>query len=326
MPASSFRSIRILWYGAALTLTTAGPAAAVDSGATAIAPTTEASNQAPDLRVATIAFRIAARNVARCPRTEPLTGLLLHDISAYDPADRAAIRAAYGLGDGFGVLGVVPGSPAAQAGLQPGDEIVALDGSDPVRLGLPAPSRTASYDRVAAFLDRMRDRLSQGAASLTVRRGTVTRALALPLERGCEGQVAVVPGNKPEAWSDARYIALTHGLAAQAGDDELAFAIAHEMAHVVLGHAGEPHSPLAGIGIGGPRSRERERVADHLGILMVLGAGYDPAGAEALLARLVEASGPDISLTHPSVRSRIAAIRQTVAEERGAASVTGNPR
>jgi len=155
--------------------------------------------------------------------------------------------------------------------------------------------------------------LANGPVALDFLRSGQRRTVTLPQKMGCAAPVVMVPGRKPDAWSDQHYAAVTQGLAQVAGDDELAFALAHEMAHVVLGHAAEPHGALVGIGIGGKRSLDRERAADHLGILMALTAGYDEAGAEALLARFARVNAPGLSLTHPSVQARVAAIRDTAA-------------
>ena len=261
------------------------------------------------LRVAQIGYRLAVRNAATCARTSAVHGLLLHDLGAYSAENRAAVQRTYGLGDGMGVLAIVAGAPANRAGLAPGDEIIALNDMPVTRLPLPPLTRAAAYDRVEAFQTLLADGLTQGAVTLTVRRGAERRIVSLPLERGCAALVTMVPGEKPGAWSDRRYAAVTEGLVRAAGDDELAFALAHEMAHVILGHAAEPHGPLTEIGIGGKRSRDRERAADQLGMAMAVKAGFDPAGAEALLKRLAQASGPAISLTHPSLRSRIEALR-----------------
>lgn len=271
------------------------------------------STTSPEMRVAAIGYRLASRNASRCARLAPLTGLLLHDRSAYPAAVRDEIAGQYGLGEGIGVLGVVTGSPADRAGLKSGDEVVGIGGTPLADMRLPAPAVAASYARIEAFVAALAQRLQQGPVAITLRDEARSRTMRIAPEFGCAAAFALVPGDKPEAWSDAHYAAVTQALARAAGDDELAFALAHEMAHVVLGHAGEPHGPLIALGIGGKRSRERERAADRLGIAMVLGAGYDPAGAEALLARFSRASGPGFSLTHPSVQARLKAIREEAA-------------
>jgi hypothetical protein len=292
----------------ALTCTEASGAHGVGDDVAALADT-----RSPEMRVATIGYRLATVNAQRCGRTAPVTGLLLHELGSYDESLRAQVTARYGLGDGIGVLGVVPGSAADDAGLMTGDEIGAIGGQAIAELHLPAMHPTATYERVEAFTKIVAAQLARGPLALSIRRGGETRSVTLAPQYGCAAPVVMVEGSKPDAWSDAHYAAVTQGLVRVAGDDELAFALAHEMAHIVLDHAAEPHGSLVGLGIGGKRSRDRERAADRLGIAMTLAAGYDERGAEALLERFARVNAPGISLTHPSVKARIAAIRQAAA-------------
>jgi hypothetical protein len=276
-------------------------------------PAAPAEPLPPELRVATIGYRLALANAQRCARTAPLTGLLLHDLSAYDEAARPQVAARYGLGDGMGVLGVVVGSAGSEAGLTAGDEIEEVAGKPLADLDLPAGGSRATYDRVEAFTKSLTAQLERGPVTLTVRRGKAVRQMILARRNGCAAAVALVPGSKPDAWSDQNYAAVTQGLARVAGDDELAFALAHEMAHIVLGHAAQRHGPLVGIGIGGERSRNREQAADRLGIVMTLAAGYDESGAESLLERFARTNPLALSLTHSPVRTRLAQIREQAA-------------
>ncbi|MCB9745373.1 MAG: M48 family metalloprotease [Alphaproteobacteria bacterium] len=77
-------------------------------------------------------------------------------------------------------------------------------------------------------------------------------------------------------------------------EDQLAFVIAHEMAHVELGHAAALHRYMAGLPEGeraegaellalsrGGFSSTWELEADRLGVVLLHLAGYDPSAAEA---------------------------------------------
>ncbi len=272
------------------------------------------NTSSPEMRTATIGYRLATASATSCARTEPVTGLLLHDLSAYPLSVRSAVSARYRMAEGFGILGIVPGSPADEGGLKAGDEIVALNEVPIAKLGLPPVAIEPSYARIEAFVAILTNALTVGPVVVKVRNLLDIRKVNLTGRTACAAPVAVVPGDRPEAWSDAHYAAVTQGLARLARDDELAFAVAHEMAHVLLQHAGEPHGPLTTIGIGGRRSRERERAADRLGTILMVRAGYDANGAEAFLQRMAASHPLGISMTHPSVRARIESIRVTAQE------------
>ena len=121
-------------------------------------------------------------------------------------------------------------------------------------------------------------------------------------------------------------------------EDELAFIIAHEMGHVVKGHAFDrmiaEHSIqviskwLRAGGILGAAakqatlkflktqySRDNEYEADDFGIRLALAAGYDPKGAIRIFERLKalgESDIPEFFSTHPAFDSRIAQIKKAV--------------
>ncbi len=122
--------------------------------------------------------------------------------------------------------------------------------------------------------------------------------------------------------------------------DEVAFILAHEMAHVILRHTIERllkqkivstaalASPGRGALAGWIRqvgvqwleraySREQEYEADELGLLLSRAAGFDPAGAVRVLRRLgaldqrPDPLGLDAYLsTHPPVEDRVLRLRR----------------
>ena len=111
--------------------------------------------------------------------------------------------------------------------------------------------------------------------------------------------------------------------------DQLAFVLAHEAAHIHLGHAKERSqanalatvlrvNPLIGIGVrmlfDRAFSREQELEADRVAVTLCARAGYAPQAAIAFLTRLsVFASSPggvgQLMSTHPLMKERIAQLR-----------------
>ncbi|MDX1576024.1 MAG: M48 family metalloprotease [Kiloniellales bacterium] len=83
-----------------------------------------------------------------------------------------------------------------------------------------------------------------------------------------------------QASTNGRRIRLTTGmLRFLRHDDELAFVLAHELSHILLGHAGA---------FDGPSLREAEIEADRLGIQIVSRAGFDTEIAAKLPERLAQ--------------------------------------
>lgn len=95
------------------------------------------------------------------------------------------------------------------------------------------------------------------------------------------------------------------------GDDRLALVVAHELAHLLLGHPSRSALSLAPETV---RSEERE--ADRLGLYLAARAGYDPRAALGLWDDLLAAEprllGPGRG--HPALPERHAAMLDTCRE------------
>lgn len=133
------------------------------------------------------------------------------------------------------------------------------------------------------------------------------------------------------------------------GDDGLAVVMAHEVAHVLAGHANERYSQAllaqaggtalnvavgedagmsgallqqlygAGVQVGAllPFSRLQESEADVIGLTLMALAGYDPEAAIPFWERMNAAGGdrpPQFLATHPNPENRIAKIRENLPE------------
>lgn len=273
---------------------------------------------AEDLRVAAMGYRLALAGRALCPLQGPLTGLQLRHLAQYEPADRPGLIAA-GLDRGPGVLAVVADSPADRAGLIAGDVLLGVNGAPFLSPTEIAASRKedAWMPRVEASEKMLLDALAAGPATLSVLRGGTTLSLSLTAETGCALRIRLARWDKKGAHTLRGYVVVTTGgLGAAADDDQLAFLIAHELAHIVLGHAQQlrdgkvPRSGLArGAGKSGGLVRHTEREADQLGGRIMLSAGFDPGKGALILPRL--GGGPRLGLfeTHDSDGERIRAMQ-----------------
>jgi len=73
-----------------------------------------------------------------------------------------------------------------------------------------------------------------------------------------------------------------------------------------------------GVGVGLPHGRSQESEADHIGLILMAKAGYDPNEAIPFWQRMKAASGgqkpPEFLSTHPSDETRIKKIREQLPE------------
>jgi predicted Zn-dependent protease len=147
-----------------------------------------------------------------------------------------------------------------------------------------------------------------------------------------------VKGGEPNAFAlPGGFIFITRSLVELCGgeDDEVAFILGHEMAHVIRGHAmnriirntaistAARITPARGVLSGWIKtvgiqflesaySQDLESEADKLGVRLAAAAKYDPQAATRLLGRLAELSRPtqEIHLgqyfsSHPAYKTRI---------------------
>jgi hypothetical protein len=275
-----------------------------------------------DLRVGAVAYRLAVAGHAVCPRTIPQTGLLFHHLGEYLPRDRPLMVTQYGLDRGPGVLGVVAGSPADQAGLAAGDVLLSVNGA-----AFPSPLAIAAErdpKRMRAMAEaseaRLEDALARGPARLEVLRGGRELKLGLGSLPGCEARVRLARSSQVNAFHTGRKVVMTTAmLAFVANDDELAVVLGHEMSHAILHHPvmSEGEGILAGFGIGAGAIWQREAQADRFGLRLMAAAGYDLGAVIPFWRRyLMRYDGPQLFRSHPSLEARtrmateeIAAIR-----------------
>ncbi|MCG8441811.1 MAG: M48 family metalloprotease [Caulobacterales bacterium] len=270
------------------------------------APTAVADMNAHARRLTEVGFRLRTRGAAICqPAIAPDIGARFHALSRYDEPYRDVIAATQGLTDELTVKHVAPASPAASAGLRPGDRVIAVN-----KL---TPTAKRGEDAVAATQRTLAEALLTGRASVTVMRPDGWVDVTLQPVRACPYAFELWDSLQMDAFSNGASVVVTTGMMSQVRDNaELAFVLGRELAHNALGHpqaiedAARRAETIRGLGeitvkaitglnyrppaprrrIAPEDARRMEREADYVGLYFAARAGYRTDGAAAFLRRL----------------------------------------
>lgn len=296
---------------------------ALCSSVTAVAAVPSPSDRfaqlrANDLRVATVAYRLAITNRKLCaPALTPQSGFVLHSIAQYELVDRDEAAARLGLGQHVGVMAVVDGSPAQKAGLQAGDQLLSINGRALAKIAIDGKPSRAPVDAVQRMLSGA---MQAGTVTLRVSSPQGERTVSFAAELGCPSNAEFDTGDDVNAWADGSRVMISAGLLRRcATDDDLALVVAHEMAHNVLHH----RARLAAMRTANGTALSAERIAaefratevdaDRLGVLLVGGAGYDLSGAPGFVAGLTSPAVA-VARTHPELSRRLSLLRIAIAD------------
>lgn len=272
--------------------------------------------QAIDARMATIAYRLTTGNAALCRDLQPMPGLQLHAIDQYPATSRAAVRAAFGFTHPVQVAAVVPGSPAAAAGVLPDDALLAVDDQ-----AIPAAGTGATSATRDAATTLLANRPAAAPLRLTLARDGRRRTVTLVASPGCASAFEVLLGASSVARSDGRAVQVGVRFFQRLDDAHVAAVVAHELAHTVLRHrvrleaAGVQWGLRGQIGRNARLFRRTEAEADRLSVHLLHNAGYDPAAA----IRFWRGEGAKLAggilrgPTHPSVETRLKLIEAEIA-------------
>lgn len=270
--------------------------------------------QTYDQQLATIGYRLALSGGDLCRDRAALTGIVVQDVSQYDPRDRDDARRIFGFAGYPEVLAST--GAAAAAGVAADDAILAIDGSPVASSDPAAPAGSAPSDAV-------RDRLDQAAAAgpvtLRLMRGGRMFEVRFTPVSGCATRFQTSTADTVDAAADGHVVEVNVGALRFAGDNQQAAAIvAHELAHNILRH----RARLAAAGVRNDRSRRGARLAlrteeeaDRLSVYLMDRAGYDPRAALTLWTRIGETGG--VAESHPRAHlvpaSRVAMIAAEIA-------------
>jgi predicted Zn-dependent protease len=197
-----------------------------------------------------------------------------------------------------------------------------------------AKSPTTNDARVVQPVRRIGERLAQAAKRpdykwefSVIDDPKQINAFALP-----GGKVAVYTGILPVAQdSDGLAVVMGHEIAhviARHGAERMSQGLAQQLGGEVLGAAvggsASGNLVLAAYGLGTqlgvmlPYSRTQESEADHIGLILMAEAGYDPRAAPEFWKRMAKAASgggtPEFLSTHPSHEAREQHIREWLPE------------
>ena len=286
-------------------------------------------------RIETVAFRIRTANVTACKdRVAAQIGL-----TAATPRSLPRRYQSY-TSEALNIrwtrptaISVVEGSPAAQAGIVSGDEIIALNGE------LIPISGTAGWMR------RWIAENGTAPVRVDVRRAGIDRAVTVTPVMGCSIPIEYrVDETANASASDFRIVIHSGFLPLLQSDADLAMIIGHELAHSTLGHldkgrwnqlVGAAAGTAIDIGIlaggvstGGAFGKQFgrmgllaysvafEREADYVGAYYTARAGYDLKGTEEIWRRMAFVDPASIlnARTHPIAAARFVQIQKAAAE------------
>jgi predicted Zn-dependent protease len=243
----------------------------------------------------------------------------------------------------FGSCSTVPLTGRQHLSLIPGSEMLSMSGKEYGDF-LKKNKVIPAADRQAMIVRTVGGRI-QSAVEQYFRQNNLSLS-------GYSWEFNLVENKEKNAWCmpGGKVVVYTGILPLTTNDVGLAVVLGHEIAHAVAGHGDERMSQAMLAQLGGaalsqalsekpeqtrqiwmsvfgvgvqygallPFSRVQESEADHLGLIFMAMAGYDPNEALGFWQRMAQQSQgqapPELMSTHPSDESRIAKIREELPE------------
>lgn len=272
-------------------------------------------------RLQDVALPLLVAAAQSCPfDQESIYGFLLHDetdrLASGDSANRNINKRAI-------VAYVHPQLGAASAGLAIGDRILQVNAKTVEDEGA---------DTVMRFVRRLTAARIQ-PLQLAVERGTERHTVTMWGVPACQFSLQVIENERINGVSNGRQVAVTTGaMRTFFWDDELAWILAHEIAHNILDHVQNAKLQMmlnrflsATVGTSSqatkaPDPRSLEAQADYVGSYLMARAGYDLDAIRRVWNRMGEIEsrqpilGHEMAQTHPTTTERMAAFEETLKE------------
>ena len=266
--------------------------------------------QARDQQLFAIGWKLAKANAPFCEAAAPSLGLSVLDAGGFGNPE--AVRRQLGLSGDLAVGALAPGSPAALAGVSPGDTLVALNGAP---FDQRFPRAKPAWQRLVDVTATLDAAAAAGPVALTLSRpGLPQRTVTLSGTLACPSRFEVLDSGGKAAAEGTRVIFGRSFPGFTYPEPEFAAAVAHELAHNLLRHRATLDA--RGRSLGNVRLTERE--ADRLMPWLLANAGYDPEAALRFMERWGPRHGGGLfrKRTHEGWDERADAIRAEVAKVR----------
>lgn len=252
--------------------------------------------QAYNQRLSRVAAPLKLENAALCPRTQRDPGFTIHRLEDYPPRVQPIAEVLLGLkAEGLFVRSVRPNTSAARARVAPGDQIIKVNENT-----ISTSPRMERYNRAV-----LQNGFESVLSKVTIRtaEGQDYVARIWP-ETACDIPASVIFSNNINGHTDGREILITSALMQSVPDDtNLALILAHEMGHVIAGHADQTPSQAL------------ELEADRMALVLLARAGYDIDAAVAYWEtnEHPHEGGSKTESSHPSTQARYENFRDELA-------------
>jgi len=236
----------------------------------------------------------------------------------------------YNLGEVLQVLYVIPEYSSDKAGLQTNDMLISIN-----KLDIPSGKNAKKK-----FHKLMREQLkNEKSVSVGVMRDGEKHNIHVNLDKVCDHQIVLANSNEINAYTDGKKIIVTKGMLRFVNDDkELALVMAHELAHIVMGHvntkkknsalgsAFDAAARVAGVDTHGlfgkitskAYSQRLELEADYMGLYIIANTGIEFGNSGKFWRRLGAEHPKSIKKsfigTHPSSPERLVALENSIVE------------
>jgi hypothetical protein len=246
----------------------------------------------------------------------------------------------------LGLLHVIPGSPADQAGLKRGDKLISVNGyllpntkEASTELSKRAQEWLKKPEPVETVYARRASSTVHTTAGMTVTAVWQTAQVSVKPIKVCDYPAFLVMQDSLNAFADGKAIAIFRGMLRFANDNELAMVIGHELAHNFMGHVeaaqrnnllgsiaeiiaasrGVPTQGALGGAIALAHSPGFEAEADYVGLYVLARAGIPIEDTPKFWRRMAAANPAGISqrshiASHPATAARFLALEKTVAQ------------